>query len=82
MADRIPLRELRNDVSRVLRRVESGERLTVTVSGRPVADLVPHGRRRDFVPRATLERILTDHPPDPGFAADIDAALPDTVDRL
>jgi len=33
----IPLRELRNETSAVLRRVEEGERLTVTVSGRPVA---------------------------------------------
>jgi prevent-host-death family protein len=36
-----PARELRNDVSAVLRRVENGERLTVTVSGRPVAELRP-----------------------------------------
>ena len=33
--------ELRNDVIAVLRRVEAGERLRVTVSGRPVAELVP-----------------------------------------
>ncbi len=31
----IPVRELRNHVSEVLRRVESGEELIVTVSGRP-----------------------------------------------
>ena len=39
--DRIPQRELRNDVSRVLRRVMAGERLRVTVAGRDAADLVP-----------------------------------------
>lgn len=37
----IPQRELRNDISRVLREVEAGERLRITVDGRPVADLVP-----------------------------------------
>ena len=37
----LPARELRNNVSDVLRRVEAGERLRVTVSGRPVAELVP-----------------------------------------
>jgi len=37
----IPARDLRNDVSAVLRRVERGERLRVTVSGRPVAQLLP-----------------------------------------
>jgi len=38
---RDPSGELRNDVSAVLRRVEAGEHLTVTVSGRRVAELVP-----------------------------------------
>ena len=39
MATTIPQRELRNDVSSVLRRVEAGEEFIVTVSGRPVAQL-------------------------------------------
>lgn len=38
------MRELRQDASGVLRRVEAGERLLVTVSGRPVARLEPLGR--------------------------------------
>lgn len=42
----IPQKELRNRVGEVLRRVEAGERLTVTVSGRPVAELAPIGRHR------------------------------------
>lgn len=37
----IPQKELRNQVGEVLRRVEAGETLTVTVSGRPVAELSP-----------------------------------------
>jgi prevent-host-death family protein len=41
----VPARDLRNDVSAVLRRVEKGERLRVTVSGRPVAELVPLAAR-------------------------------------
>ncbi len=41
----VPARDLRNDVSAVLRRVEAGERLRVTVSGRPVAELVPLAAR-------------------------------------
>jgi prevent-host-death family protein len=40
MAD-IPAREFRNNLSGVLRRVEAGERLRVTVSGRPVAAIGP-----------------------------------------
>jgi prevent-host-death family protein len=41
----IPQRELRNSVSDVLRQVEAGASLRVTVRGRPVADLVPVAAR-------------------------------------
>ena len=43
MATTIPQRELRNDVSSVLRRVAAGEEFIVTVSGQPVAELRPVG---------------------------------------
>lgn len=39
--ERIPVRELNQNTSAVLARVERGETLEVTVSGRPVARLVP-----------------------------------------
>ncbi len=42
----IPQKELRNQVGDVLRRVEAGETLIVTVAGRPVAELRPTSRRR------------------------------------
>lgn len=42
----IPQKELRNHIGEVLRRVEAGESLTVTVAGRPVAELSPARRRR------------------------------------
>lgn len=35
----IPQKELRNNVAEVLRRAEAGEEFTITVSGRPVAQL-------------------------------------------
>lgn len=44
--DTIPQKELRNHIGEVLRRVEAGESLTVTVAGRPVAELSPAARRR------------------------------------
>jgi prevent-host-death family protein len=40
----IPQRELRNNVSEILRRAEQGERFTITVAGRPVAELGPPPR--------------------------------------
>lgn len=39
--DRVGLRELRQDASELVRRVEGGEQLEITVSGRPAARLVP-----------------------------------------
>jgi prevent-host-death family protein len=46
----IAQRELRNRSGEVLRSVERGEKFTVTVDGRPVAELGPV-RRRQWVPR-------------------------------
>ncbi|MEX1006340.1 MAG: type II toxin-antitoxin system prevent-host-death family antitoxin [Acidimicrobiia bacterium] len=78
--DEIPARELRNDVSAVLRRVESGERLRVTVQGRPVADLVPLPMRprsmRWDAFRAALERGRADA----ALADELRELLPDTTD--
>jgi prevent-host-death family protein len=42
----IPQKELRNNVGEVLRRAEAGEQITITVAGRPVAQLGPAGRRQ------------------------------------
>lgn len=39
----IGLRELRQHASEYVRRAEQGERITVTVAGRPAAELVPVG---------------------------------------
>jgi prevent-host-death family protein len=77
MADRtIPQRELRNNISAVLRAAEAGETFTVTVRGRPVARVVPpgeSGQPRIDVDRVTLRRILAE-PLDDGLAAELDAA--------
>ena len=45
MGTLIAQKELRNDIGAVLRRVEAGEYMTVTVAGRPVAELRPAPRR-------------------------------------
>jgi prevent-host-death family protein len=42
MATPLSQRELRNDSGAIMRRVQQGERFTVTRHGVPVADLVPH----------------------------------------
>ncbi len=42
----IPQKELRNNIGDVLRRAEAGEEFTITVAGRPAAQLGPATRRR------------------------------------
>jgi prevent-host-death family protein len=76
--DEIALRELRNHTSEVLHRVEGGEELTVTVSGRPVARLVPLPRRPRFLP---WQQVLA-HQTDPGLADELRELLPDTTDDI
>jgi prevent-host-death family protein len=68
----IPQRELRNRISRVLREVELGERMRVTVDGRAVADLVPiEGARRTFVARDAVAALLLRAPLDRDFKRDL-----------
>ncbi len=74
----IPLRELRNDTSAVLRRVEDGERFTVTVSGKPVAQLVPLPRRKAYLTWVELTRAQAD----PGLYDELRELLPDTTDDV
>ncbi len=54
----VPQRELRNNTAELLRRVERGERLTITVHGHPVAELVPRAQRRRFVPLTEVARDI------------------------
>ncbi len=78
MATHVPQRELRNNPGEVLARVEQGEELTITVRGRPVADLIPTrertGRRSatwaEFA--AGLHGLLAD---DERFEADVREGL-------
>ena len=78
----IASRELRNDTAGVLRRVEAGESLTVTSNGRPVAELVPVGRRRSWLPREELIRIVREAQADPGLRDDLRELAGETTDDL
>jgi prevent-host-death family protein len=76
----IPARELRNKVSEILRRVEAGERLRVTVSGRPVAELAPLAKRPGAMRWEELMRDNEHWRADARLTADLRALLPDTTD--
>lgn len=79
----VPSRELRNDTAGVLRRVEAGEHVTVTVNGRPVAELVPVRRaRRSWIRREELVARLRRAQADPGLRDDLARLAGDTTDDL
>jgi prevent-host-death family protein len=80
MPDDVSVRDLRNHTADVLRRVEAGERLRVTVDRRPVAELVPLPARGTWVPRQRVLDGLVQA--DAALRKELQAALPDTVDEL
>jgi antitoxin (DNA-binding transcriptional repressor) of toxin-antitoxin stability system len=72
MARDVSIRELRNSTAAVVEELEAGERLTLTVNRRPVADILPHLEERDpWVPSAELRRIVREAPADPGLLDDL-----------
>ena len=79
MSSSISVRELRNTISEVLRRVEAGERLTVTVDRRPVAEIVPL-RRHWTVPAVAAATIASRHAADRGLLREVRGLLSDTTD--
>jgi prevent-host-death family protein len=81
MSSSVSVRELRNTVSEVLRRVEAGERVTVTVDRRPVAELIPLRRRR-AVPVEEARHIAARHPADAGLLREVRGLLSHTTDDV
>lgn len=80
MADEVSVRELRNHTAEVLRRVEAGERLRVTVDRRAVAELSPLPQRTSWVPRRrALESLIQ---ADSSLSAELASELADTIDKL
>ena len=72
MARDVSIRELRNSTSAVVSELEAGERLTLTVNRRPVADILPHTAERDpWVPASELRRIVREAAVDPGLLDDL-----------
>jgi prevent-host-death family protein len=70
LMDEVGLREMRQNASELVRRAQSGEQLTITVSGRPAAVLGPVNPRswRQWSDLAALFDSSTD----PDWAADRD----------
>lgn len=79
----VPQRELRAHIGAILREVEGGATVKVTVSGRAVARIVPiDERRRPYATREEIAAFARTRKPDPTFRRDIRAILDQTVDEL
>lgn len=76
-------RDLRNHTSEVLGRAADGERITVTVNGRPVAEIgpAPHSRPM-FINKSALSALLKHRQADFGLAAQLEELVGDTTDDL
>lgn len=75
----VSARDLRNHTAAVLRRVEAGERVQVTVNRRPVAEVVPLGRPV-WVSGPAMERVLREAPADRGLVEDLAPVREQTVE--
>lgn len=77
----ISIREAKNRLTELARRVEGGETIVVTRNGKPVLDLVPHRRSGGLDLAAGLAllaaRGITD--PVPFIADDFDAPLAEDI---
>ena len=76
----IGVRELRNRTSQVIDAVRAGHRVTLTVHGEPVADIVPHADRGRWLDGDELRRQLVDRAADPSLRSDLDDLLGQTLD--
>ena len=79
----IAARELRNRTAEILRMVATGEPVTITSRGRPVAELMPvRAVSRRPIDRVELTRRLGRTQADPGLREDLAVLVSDTTDDL
>jgi prevent-host-death family protein len=75
-------RELRNNTRALLDRVAAGETVTITVAGRPVALLLPVGRRPRWLAREEFVNRVLAHQADAQLMGTLRELAPDTTDDL
>ena len=66
----------------MLDRVEAGERLTITVDGRPVAVLAPVGRRPRWIAKREFLPMMLENQADAGLTSELRELAGDTTDDL
>ena len=78
----VGVRDLRNRTSQVIDAVRSGEPVTLTVHGEPVADIVPHRRRVRWLSGEHLRDELADRAADPSLTAELNELAGQTLGDL
>ncbi|MGN6277082.1 MAG: type II toxin-antitoxin system Phd/YefM family antitoxin [Solirubrobacterales bacterium] len=83
MSVEVASRELRNDTAGLLRKVQKGETIVITLRGKPIADLVPHKEEsgRWLTPAEVME-IREIASGDPTWAADLARLREETTEDL
>ena len=76
----IGVRELRNQTRRVIAAVRAGERVVLTVRGKAVADIVPHGRTR-WLSGDVLRQELAERAADPALGDELELLAGQTLDE-
>ena len=78
----VGVRDLRNRTSHVIDAVKAGERVTLTVHGEPVADIVPHRRRARWLSGERLRNELAERSADARLTEELDDLAGQTLDEL
>lgn len=78
----IGVRDLRNRTAQVIDAVKTGERVTLTVGGEPIADIVPHGRRTRWLSGQILREQLAERSADPALQSELDELAGQTLSEL
>lgn len=75
-------RDLRNRTRSLLDRVAAGEQITITVDGRPVAELRPPANRPRWMAWDQFAREILPNQADPALTVELAELAPDTTDDL
>ncbi len=62
--------------------VRAGDRVTLTVRGEPVADIVPHGQRVRWLSGAHLREQLEHRAADPALRGELEVLAGQTLEEL
>lgn len=76
-------RDLRNHTADILRQVSDGTRVTITVNGKPVAEIGPASTTRpQFFSKTALVGLLAHRQADSGLTHDLEMLAGETTDDL